>query len=86
MAVQAISIAGAAMILGAFGALQLRKLRPHDRFYLLLNLVGSILLAVAAGIEALWAFVVLNVVWAAVSLRSLLRPASPAEPPASRSG
>ena len=70
---QWISIAGAVMVLGAFAALQFRKVDPEDRSYLVLNVLGSGLLAVAAGLEALWAFVTLNTVWGLVSLRSLVR-------------
>ena len=70
---QWISIAGAIMVLGAFAALQFRKLGPEDRSYLLLNVLGSGSLAVAAAMEGLWAFVVLNTVWGLVSLNSLLR-------------
>ena len=40
-------------------------------WYLVANVVGSAFLAVAAGIEGLWAFVVLNSVWGLVSIRSL---------------
>jgi hypothetical protein len=72
-ATQVISIAGAAMVLGAFGALQFGWWDARDRIYLLLNLAGSACLATAAVIEGLWAFVVLNTVWGLVSLRSLLR-------------
>ena len=79
---QLVSIAGAAMVLGAFAALQFRKLRPQDVFYLLLNLVGSVCLAVAAGIEGLWAFVVLNTVWGLVSVRSLVQAIRGRTPPA----
>jgi hypothetical protein len=68
---QWISIAGAIMVLGAFAALQFRKVQPMDVPYLLLNVFGSGLLALAAGIEGLWAFVTLNTVWGLVSLRSL---------------
>ena len=64
--------AGAAMLLGAFAALQFRKVRPQSLSYLLLNVAGSGLLAVAAGLESLWAFVTLNTVWSLVSLRSLM--------------
>ena len=70
---QLISIAGAIMVLGAFAALQFRKLGPEDRSYLLLNVLGSGSLAVAAGMEGLWAFVVLNTVWGLVSLNSFVR-------------
>ena len=69
---QLISIAGAVMVLGAFGALQFRRVGPMDVSYLLLNVAGSGLLALAAGLEGLWAFVTLNTVWGLVSLRSLL--------------
>ncbi len=60
------------MVLGAFASLQFRKVRPEDISYLTLNAVGSALLAVAAGMEGLWAFVTLNTVWGLVSLRSLV--------------
>jgi hypothetical protein len=68
---QLISIAGAGLVLGAFAALQFKWTRPTGLRYLVANVVGSGLLAVAAAIEALWAFVVLNTVWGLVSLRSL---------------
>ncbi len=60
------------MVLGAFAALQFRWVHPLEVRYLLLNVAGSAFLATAAVIEQLWAFVVLNTVWGAVSLRSLL--------------
>ncbi len=72
-ATQWISIAGAVMILGAFAALQFRKVGPQDIRYLVLNVLGSGALALAAGLEGLWAFVTLNAVWGLVSLRSFAR-------------
>jgi hypothetical protein len=69
---QWISIAGAAMVLGAFAALQFRKVEPQSLSYLTLNVFGSALLALAAGLEGLWAFVTLNAVWGLVSLRSFV--------------
>ena len=69
---QWVSIAGAAMVLVAFSGLQFRRFRPMDLGYLVLNTVGSFLLALAAWLEGLWAFVVLNGVWGLVSLRSLI--------------
>jgi hypothetical protein len=68
---QLISIGGAALVLGAFAALQFRRTGPLGVWYLVANVAGSVLLALAAGIEGLWAFVVLNTVWGLVSLRSL---------------
>ena len=59
------------MVLGAFAALQFKRMEPESIPYLVLNVVGSACLASAAGIEGLWAFVVLNSVWGLVSVRSL---------------
>jgi hypothetical protein len=70
---QAISIVGAVLVLGAFAALQFRKVDAEHRGYLTANVLGSGALAVAAGMEALWAFVALNTIWGLVSLRSLVR-------------
>lgn len=60
------------MVLGAFAALQFRKVEPQSISYLTLNVAGSALLALAAGLEGLWAFVTLNAVWGLVSLRSFV--------------
>ena len=81
---QWISIAGAAMVLGAFAALQFHRMRPMDLPYLVLNVVGSALLALAAGIEGLWAFVTLNTVWGLVSLRSVALAMRRRQPSAAR--
>ncbi len=69
---QAVSIAGAAMVLGAFAGLQLRRMHPFGLLYLGLNVAGSTALALAAVLAGLWAFVVLNTVWGLVSVRSLV--------------
>jgi hypothetical protein len=71
-ATQAISIMGAVLVLGAFAALQFHVVGPAHRGYLAANVLGSGCLAVAAGLEGLWAFVALNTIWGLVSLRSLL--------------
>jgi hypothetical protein len=66
------SLVGAALILGAFAGLQFEKLESNRSPYLLLNLFGAGVLAAAALSQRLWGFVILNTVWALVSLRSLL--------------
>jgi hypothetical protein len=71
---QVISAIGAALILGAFWALQTRRMRTEQASYQLVNLAGAGLLATAALMTESWSFVVLNVVWAAVALWALLRP------------
>lgn len=64
---QAIQIIGALVILGAFAANQLGDLPTDSRLYLLLNLVGSVVLAILAVVEGQLGFILLEGVWAVVS-------------------
>lgn len=69
---QVIQIVGALLILAAFTAVQLERMRPDSRLYLTLNLIGSAILAVLAVSAQQWGFVLLEGVWAIVSAWSLL--------------
>ncbi|HVX30367.1 MAG TPA: hypothetical protein VHA53_07800 [Nitrolancea sp.] len=69
---QLFQIAGAVMILAAFCFAQLRGLDQRSYAYLLLNLVGSAILAVLAWQGRQWGFVLLEGVWAIVSLGSVV--------------
>lgn len=76
---QVVQVAGALLILAAFAAVQFGWMRPDQRLYLALNLVGSIILAVLAYVETQWGFLLLETVWAIVSawgLVAALRPAA----------
>lgn len=64
---EAIQIAGAVAILVAYALGQLRVVDVRSYVYLVLNLVGAGVLAVIAYVEALWGFLLLEAVWAAVS-------------------
>lgn len=64
---QVIQVVGAMLILVAFTAVQLERMRPDSRLYLALNLVGSVVLAVLAFLGSQWGFVLLESVWAVVS-------------------
>jgi hypothetical protein len=71
--VQTVSLLGSLLILGAFVGGQLRKLAPSDLSYVLPNLAGSCLLAVVAMLEKQWGFLLLEGVWALVSLWSAVQ-------------
>lgn len=64
---QVIQVVGAVLILVAFTAVQLERMRPDSQVYLFLNLAGSAILAVLALIGSQWGFVLLESVWAVVS-------------------
>ncbi|HUS25537.1 MAG TPA: hypothetical protein VM369_11365 [Candidatus Binatia bacterium] len=73
MIVQLVSMAGATLILVAFTLQQIGRWSPDDPSYLWCNLAGSSVLTVVAVVENQWGFILLEVAWAAVSARSLLR-------------
>jgi hypothetical protein len=69
---QLIQIIGALLILAAFTAVQLNRMRPDSRLYLTLNLIGSIILAALAWLDSQWGFLLLEGVWAIVSAWGLM--------------
>lgn len=69
-----IQIVGSLTILVPFVLVQLRRMKASSRTYLALNLAGSTVLAVEAAFGQQWGFLLLEGVWALVSLVGLLRP------------
>ena len=80
MLYQLISLLGAGMVLGAYFAYQRGLMGREGRWYNFLNFAGAALLAVVALEDRRWGFVILEVVWALLSLGPLLKPAAKAKP------
>ena len=71
--VQVVSVAGAAMILGAFLALQRGWWSRHQPAYLWCNLVGASLLTAVGVWDRRIGFILLEAAWAAVAFVSLMQ-------------
>ena len=64
---QVIQVIGALLILAGFVLAQFRVLRVESMTYLVLNFVGSAILAWLAWADRQWGFLLLEFVWAVVS-------------------
>ncbi|MGN6126951.1 MAG: CBU_0592 family membrane protein [Humibacter sp.] len=67
-----IQIIGSLLVLAGFALAQWGVLDPKSVWYLVVNVVGSGILAVNAVFEGQWGFLLLEGVWAIVSLVSLI--------------
>ena len=70
---QALSVVGAVLVLGAFGLLNLGKIRPTDVSYSVVNFLGAALLTWVAVADRRAGFIILEATWALMSLVPLLR-------------
>jgi hypothetical protein len=69
----AIQIAGSLLVLAGFICCQLGWMEAKSKNFLVLNLLGSGILSVDAFIGKQWGFLLLEGVWAAVSLGAFVR-------------
>ncbi|GAB3847403.1 hypothetical protein ACFPIJ_41645 [Dactylosporangium cerinum] len=67
-----VQVLGSLCVLVPFVLVQLGRLTSASLWYISLNLAGSTVLAIEAAIGHNWGFLLLEAVWAVVSLRSLL--------------
>jgi hypothetical protein len=81
MTAQLVQVAGALLILAGFAGAQFGWLSIAGRTYLVLNFVGSVILAVLAAVDFQPGFLLLEAVWAVVSLWGLIQ-VSRGRPPA----
>lgn len=68
-----VQVLGSLCVLLPFVLVQLGRLSSASRWYGWLNLIGSTVLAAEATVGGDWGFLLLEGVWALVSLRSLLK-------------
>lgn len=73
MVLQVVQSVGALLILVAFVLVQRGKMGTDTRWYLWLNSLGSLVLMIVAVLEVQIGFIVLELVWAAVSAIGLWR-------------
>jgi hypothetical protein len=80
VALEVVGWFGAAGLLAAFGLLARGRLTAASRPYIVLNLGGSAALAAGSAAVGAWPSVALNVVWLAIGLVTIIRPARATRP------
>jgi TspO/MBR family len=70
---QIVSLIAALMVLAAYWALQTKRVKEDDLLYLWLNLAGALVLSVIAFRLRQVGLIVIETVWALISVLSLIR-------------
>lgn len=69
---QVVQVVGALLLLAAFAGTQFRYFDSRAHINLVLNFVGSAILATLAALDQQWGFLLLEGVWSLVSLWGLI--------------
>jgi hypothetical protein len=77
MVEQLVQLVGALLVLVGFALAQFGELDQHSAAYLIVNLLGSAILAVDAAVSGQVGFLLLEGVWALVSAWGLVRVINP---------
>jgi hypothetical protein len=67
----ALGTLGAALLLVAYWLVSKNRIQGESRLYQLLNVVGSVVLAVYAALLQAWSSMALNIVWTLIGLAML---------------
>lgn len=70
---QAVSVLGALLVLAAYAALQTGRLGRETRLFNALNFFGSALLTWVAIVDVRWGFILLEGVWALLSVPGMVK-------------
>ena len=73
MLYQAIALVGAILILAAFAATQMERMKRDSVAYQTLNLLGGVALTITAVAEVQYGFILLEGVWTLLSAWGLMR-------------
>lgn len=71
--IEIVQVIGALLILVAFVLLQAGRVKPNAKSYLILNLLGAVILTTTAILERQPGFILLEGIWALVTVISIVR-------------
>jgi hypothetical protein len=73
MLVQLVSVAGALVVLFAYWMQQQERWKSDNRWYLMCNALGTLVLTVVAWIGSQWGFLLIEGIWSLLSFHGLWR-------------
>lgn len=77
MFIEAIGWLGTGLVLSAYALVSLQRMKPDSTYYRLFNLAGGVGIAINAFSHQAYPPALLNVIWAAIAVYTIVRGASP---------